>query len=375
MKNKVFVAVFAVLLAVLTLGNIFGEKKEFSDNENRTLATFPEFSWESLKDGSFTSDFADYISNHFLLRDVWVSIKSLAESAVLKSENNGVFNGKDGYLIDSFDNDSAKGFDANLEAVKEFEISAKENFNIEVKTIIAPTATQILSDKLPQFAVTADGEAMLGKAGNELNGYIDTYSVLNEHKDEYIYYRTDHHWTVQGAYYAYCAYKSALGETAVSMDSADIQQVTDEFFGTTYSRFGMFIGQTADTISAPSEDYLGTMTVTDSKGETTTSIYHPEKLSEKDKYLYFLGGNDSIVTVTTENRNGKTLLLVKDSYANAFLPYLIKDFEQIIVVDMRYYLGVIPDLINDNNVTDILILYNLKSFSEDQYIQFINLTE
>lgn len=375
MKNKIFVSVFVLLIAVMTLGNIFGEKKEFSDNENRTLASFPEFSWESLKDGTFTPAFTNYIADHFLFRDVWVSIKSFAESASLKTENNGVFNGKDGYLIDSFDSNSAAGFDKNLTAVKEFEAFVKENHNIDVKTIIAPTATQILSDKLPAFAVTADGKELLTKAENELNGYIDTYTILDEHKDEYIYYRTDHHWTSYGAYYAYSAYKTAVGEAAVSIEEMDIQEVTSEFYGTTYSRFGMFIGQTADSIYAPSQDYIGNMTVTDSKGITTDSIYHPEILSEKDKYLYFLGGNDSLVTIENQNKNGRTLLLIKDSYANAFLPYITKDFEKILVVDMRYYAGIIPDLINENAVTDILVLYNIKSFAEDQYIQFINFTE
>ncbi len=375
MKNKVFVIVFAVLLAILTLGNIFSEKKEFSDNENRTLAVFPEFSWEGLKDGSFTSDFAEYIADHFVFRDAWVSIKSVAETMSLKTSNNGVYNGKDGYLIDSFDEESASGFESNLDAVRIFEDFVESEYEIDVKTIIAPTAATVLNEKLPAFAVTADGDTMLKRAQETLDGYIDVSIALDAHKDEYLYYRTDHHWTNTGAYYAYCEYKSALGETALPLDDIDTQIVTEEFYGTTYSRFGMFAFQQADMVSAPSQDYIGTMTVTNSSNEVFESIYHPEMLNEKDKYLYFLGGNDSIVTVETENKNSKTLLLIKDSYANAFLPYVSKDFEKIIVVDMRYYLGIIPELISDEEVTDILILYNLKSFAEDQYIEFINFTE
>lgn len=375
MRNRIFVSIFAVMLALLTLLTVFLPKKEFSDNENRVLASFPTLSIETLKDGSFTSDFSLYVADHFAFRDVWVSIKSIAETATLKTSNNDVFNGKDGYLLDSFVFDDDSQFEENLNAVKEFEKIVKDNYDINVKTLIAPTATQIHSDKLPPFAVTSDGEAMISHAAEEIDGFINVYSALDAHKDEYIYYKTDHHWTDLGAYYAYEQYKSALGETAPAKEEIDTDTVSLSFFGTTYSRFGRFFGVEADTLFAPSQEYIGSMTVTDSKGNTTNSIYHPEKLSEKDKYLYFLGGNDSIVTIDTENKNGKTLLLLKDSYANSFLPYIIGDFEKIIVIDMRYYPGLINYLIEDSAVTDILILYNIKSFAEDQYIQFITLTE
>lgn len=375
MKNKVFITVFALLLAVISVANLLAPKKDFSENENRSLAVFPEFSMEALRDGSFTSGVETYLSDHFLFRDAWVSMKSAAEAALLKTSNNGVFRGRDGYLIDGFDEKSASGFDENLEEVKNFVQMMKTDYGVDVRTIIAPNAAQILSDKLPRFAVTADGKQLIEKAATELDGFVDVYDALDSHKDDYIYYRTDHHWTYLGAYYAYTEYKKSLGMSVEPIENMDIETVSDSFFGTTYSRFGFFNGRNADTFSAPSESVLGSMIVTDSKSETFSSIYFPDALDGKDKYMYFLGGNDSIVTVETENRNGKTLLLIKDSYANAFLPYLIGDYEKIIILDMRYYQGVVPSLVTQSEVTDILVLYNLKSFSEDNYIKFINFTE
>lgn len=375
MRNKVFVSLFAVLLLALAIANIAAPKKEFSDNENRMLASFPKLTVESLKDGSFTADFATYLADHFVLRDWWVSVKAFAEEAMGKTSNNGVYKGKDGYLIDSFDEESAAGFLANCQSVKEFIAFTKETYGIDTKTIIAPTATQILSQKLPPFAVTADGNALLDEAEKELDGFINLMPVMESHKDEYVYYRTDHHWTNLGAYYAYTEYKKACGEQAEPFAYWESETVSDCFFGTTYSRYGLFDGKNADIVCAPSEKALGSMTVTNSKGEVSSSIYFPEKATGKDKYLYFLGGNDSLVTVDTQTQNGKTLLLIKDSYANSFLPYLIGDYQKILLVDMRYYMGIIPDLIAENGVTDILILYNLKSFAEDTYIQYINFTE
>ena len=102
MKNKVFVAVFALLIAAIGVLTFALPKKEFSRNENRYLARFPEFSWKTVRDGGFMSGLSEYIADHFVLRDGWVTLKSLAETAALKTENNGVFRGKDGYLIDEY---------------------------------------------------------------------------------------------------------------------------------------------------------------------------------------------------------------------------------------------------------------------------------
>ncbi len=373
MKNKIFVAAFALLLAVICILNIALPKKEFSDNENRYLAVFPEASFDSVKSGEFMSKLSEYLADHFVLRDGWVTLKSLAESALLKTENNGVFRGKDGYLIDSFDEKSAAGFDDNLASVAEFTQTAAQNYGIDVKTVIAPTATQILSDKLPAFAVTADGNALLDKAA-AVPGVVDVRAALAEHRDEYIYYRTDHHWTALGAYYAYAAYRAAFGASAAPYEAFQVEIAAEPFFGTTYSRFGRFFGVRGDVVSAPAYDAAKHAALTNSKGETHDSIYFPESVSGKDKYLYFLGGNDSRMTVKTPTKNGKTLLLIKDSYANSFLPYLCGDYETIILLDLRYYLSTVSSLIESENVTDILILYNLKSFSEDKNIRFINST-
>lgn len=374
MARKVFLSLFAILLVSLSLLTFLLPKAEFSDNENRTLAVFPKISAQTIFDGSFMENFSTYLADHFAFRDFWVSVKTSAEKALLKTENNGVYSGDDGYLIDSFDNTSLLHFDENLEAVRTFETMLKQNYNITLYTLIAPTATEILQDKLPRFAPTVDFAALHEQIDTSLAGNIPLSETLMQHKDEYLYYRTDHHWTSLGAYYAYMAYKQAQNETAYAYDEADMEVVTDSFFGTTYSRYGLFDGKHADSISAPSAAFCGAMTVEKDR-ETTNSIYSPEMLEMKDKYLYFLGGNDSRVTITTEVKNGKTLLLVKDSYANAFLPYLTQDYETIIVLDMRYYKGIVPNLITEEQVTDVLLLYNLKSFAEDEYIPFINFAE
>ncbi|MBQ6020746.1 MAG: hypothetical protein IJL26_11295 [Clostridia bacterium] len=371
MKNKAFTAVFALLLAGISVLTFALPKKEFSANENRYLAAFPKLSFAAVKNGSFMSGISKYIADHFVLRDGWVTLKSLTETALLKTENNGVFRGKDGYLIDSFDADAAAGFDKNLEAVRTFSQTVKETFGIDVYTLIAPTAATVLQEKLPPFAPTADGAALLRKA-ESLPGFVNVYAALSAHKEEYIYYRTDHHWTALGAYLAYREYMTAAGREPEELEAFRLEEVSADFCGTTYSRFGRFFGVKPDTLSAPAAELFTDTAVTNGKGETHASVYYPELLDGKDKYLYFLGGNDGVFSVGTPTRNGRTLLLIKDSYANSFLPYLCGGFERILVLDPRYYKDSVFSLAERENITDILILYNLKSFSEDRYLSLLN---
>ncbi len=370
MKKAIPAIVFAALILSLSLLTLLLPKQKFSDNLNRYLAEFPEPTWTDVKSGKFGSDLSDWLADHFVLHDAWVSIKSFSVLASFDRENNGVYKGSDGYLIDSFDESSAAGFDGNLSSLSDFERLMSDKYGVAVKEMIAPTATQILSDKLPANAPVADGGALLARAGGTLEGFVDVSASLRPHSDEYIYYRTDHHWTTLGAAYAYLDYRVSLGLDPVGVDELGIGTVTDEFFGTLYSRYGLFNGKNADTLCAPDESSLSVVSVQKKDG-TYDSLYFPDKLEGKDKYLYFLGGNDAKLDVDTGLDTGRTLLLIKDSYANCFLPFLTRDFDRIIVVDMRYYKGLIPELVSSEGVTDVLVLYNLKSFCEDKYLQFL----
>lgn len=371
MKNRLFICVFALLFCALSVLNLALPKKTFSENENRTLSSFPEFSLEALRDGSYTNNISSWLSDHYPCRDFWVSVKTAVSVITGHVENGGVYLTRDGSYIDGFSDEDTEFFAANVNALKSFTETMKNGYNIDVKSIIAPTATQIQSFKLPEFAVTADSDALYEKL-KSVEGFIDTRDILNENREEYIYYRTDHHWTNKGAYLTYTQYKKALGETAADESAFDCEIVSDEFYGTLFSRFGLFIKNNADSVLAPSEDALGELTVINSKGESSNSIYTPEALGEKDKYLYFLGGNDSLIKIETSAGTGRRLLLIKDSYANSLLPYLTGDFDHISAVDLRYYTQSVFSLIEEEGITDALVLYNLKSFSSDRYFRFIS---
>lgn len=373
MKNKIFIAFFALLTVSLTLLTLLLPKREFSPNENRMLASFHAPDGKTLADGSFMKDLSEYLSDHFVGRDAWVSLNTLTGLLAGKRENNGVFLAKDRTLIDGFEEKDTAMFEKNVKAVKDFEAALREA-GIPLTTVVAPTATQLYPEKLPAFARTVDA-APLFAALREIPGFVDVGPTLEAAKEEAIYYRTDHHWTGYGAYLAYAAVQAAAGEAAPPYESFFPETVTEDFYGTLYSRFGFFVGGAPDSIVTPAASALGEVTRTDAKGNESPSVYAPEKLKEKDKYLYFLGGNDAVVEITSANRTGKKLLLVKDSYANAFLPYLLHDYDAVTVVDPRYYPGSVLRLAQQGGYTQAMVLYNLKSFASDTYIQFLPLAD
>ncbi len=371
MKNKIFAGVFALLLLALSVLTLALPKKEFSETENRTLASFPEMSRENLLSGKLTADAADYLADHYVVRDLFVSVHSAFEVLLGKREHGGVYLTKHG-LMDSFTESDAKKFDENLAAVTQFAAIMAEG-NVRCRVLISPTGTQVYADELPAGCDTVDS-APYFEALKSVPSFVDVRETFASHEDEALFYKTDHHWTSRGAYLAYAALKESLGEEAPSEDSFEIGTVTNEFYGTLYSRFALFLPLFRDTVEAPADAALPALTRTGSKGEKEDSLYAPDKLEGKDKYLYFLGGNDSIIEIETAAGTGRSLILVKDSYANAFLPYLARDYDRITVIDLRYFAqDLVTNLVRQNGYTDALVLYNLKSFASDTNLALLPL--
>lgn len=368
MRNKVFVTVFAVILMALMLSNVFLPKKTFSDNENRVLQTFPTLTMQSLKDGTFTRTFATYIADHFLWRDGFVSIKTMADLALQKTDSGGIMKARDGYLTEIFPPDDTKYFEENVQAAADLEKKMTER-GIESRTMVIPSTAWFLRDKMPRFTPLADEGAMMQVLRESVPGFVDTETVLKSHPDEQLFYRTDHHWTYLGAYYAYVEYEKSRGKTPATLEEMGIERVYPTFFGSTYSRFGLFNGKNADEVWSPSESFLPKMRVTHENGTVEDSILMPDKAEGKDKYLYFLGVNEGLVTVETDAGTGRSLLLIKDSTANCFLPYIAREFDRIVVVDMRYYNGLVSDVLD--GITDTLVLYQLKSLAESNLFALV----
>ncbi|MBC5580240.1 hypothetical protein H8S23_01835 [Anaerofilum sp. BX8] len=400
LKYPAILLFFAFILLYSVADSMVNDRRE-SELENRKLAQKPAMTVKNLLAAKETEKFSylyeQYINDQFLGRDGWISLKSRAESVLLKTENNGVLYGKDGTMYQKFFVlDTAAGggtqLETNIENVRQF-IARHPGL---VKVMIVPSADMVVTDKLPLAAPFVDEAPWMAQMAQVFAGdavFLDPTQTLRGHADEYLFYRTDHHWTTLGAYYAYLQYAGAAGRDAASAAGLVPTQVGD-FLGTLYSKTKLYNAQ-ADLLSYyPQLD--GQMTIVQlldkadrdavqqayeagqmseeayaQVADRVVDLYETDKLSTRDKYAMFLYGNNGFSRIEGEGK-GK-VLVIKDSYANCFVPFLTADYAQIDVVDLRSLKGTTVDaLIAENSYDDVLVLYNFQSFSSDTNLVLLN---
>ena len=349
----------------MLVGYMLLPDRAFSPNENRYLTQMPVLTADGLFSGRYTEEMEDYLDDQIPGREQWIETQAQLQRAAGDTEINGVYLAEDGYLIGRWleqDLDQTR-LDQNIAAVETF---ARANPTLQVTAMIVPTAGLILKDKLPDGAPMLDQSQVLDTIAEELQtaSFLDLRPTLEAAAAEPIYYKTDHHWTTLGAWYAYAAWREAKGETA-DRSAYTVQTVSDQFRGTMYSRV-LLPDTPCDTIAIWQQKAEPDYTVQIQFGaQETDSVYDWSKLEEKDQYQVFLGGNPPELTIKTDVKNGKHLLVLKDSYANAWIPFLLCDYEQISVVDLRYFNGDLSTYLAEQEITEAVILYNVQSFAED----------
>lgn len=361
--------VFFVLIFGITITSFFVPIRSFSENENRYLEQKPEFSIETLVSGKYTSNYETYITDQFLMRDQWIGLKTMTERALMKKDINGVYFGKDGYLIEKHEASKVKEEQTkkNIDRLQFFvDKYTKELGKDCIHVMLVPTASEILSDKLPAFANGYDQNIVLDRVNEVLpeGTFVDVQDTLKEHKDEYIYYRTDHHWTANGAFYAYQDWAKQSGFEPFAKEAFDIEIGSDRFLGTIYSKVN--VKAQPDTIYLYKKKGNPSYQVTYNMEKKSNSLYEMEKLNTKDKYSVYLGGNNALVEIQTENNNGRKLLVIKDSFSHSFVPLLVDHFETVAMVDFRYFNMGISSFIEQYGITDVLVLYNTMNFVQDK---------
>jgi len=280
-KKYPLVIFFGVLLYVLSIADLFSPVYKTSELENRDLATFPKFSMKLLFNNEYTPKIEDFTEDHFIKRDAWISLKSISESVLGKKENNGVVYGEDGYMFTKFVTTNYSQLEKNVIAVKEF---IERHSDRNVKLLLAPTAPGVMTDKVLESSPVIDTEYILGYVNSKIDSeyLVDVKAELSQHTDEYIYYRTDHHWTTEGAYYGYCEYMKALGRQPQNLDSFVFNDV-ENFLGTHYSKAKSYNVQ-ADVLS-----YIESDAQIDIGGQVN-SIYEKESL---DLFNSICGGGSA----------------------------------------------------------------------------------
>lgn len=359
----------ALLLALFLLA----PDREFSDQENRKLAQRPEFSLSALADGSFYGDLGDYLADQFPGRDLWIGLNLKLNQFFGQQESSGVYLGADGYLIQAPGEPDEENLDRNIRAINSF--GAKYG-DLRHTMAIIPNAATIHADKLPANAPVRDQRADLADLKGRITGaaFADVTEALESKQDEYLFYKTDHHWTSLGACHAFTALAPTLGISAPAMDSYKVYPVSSSFEGTLASRSGSHASRDQVDIYVPDTEILYHVTYVESQRKTST-LYNRAALEQKDHYTVFFGGNHSRVDITTTADTDRCLLLLKDSYANCFVQFLYPHFDKILMIDPRYYYGDLENLISTQSVTDVLYLYNLDTFLSDSSLADVLGTE
>lgn len=370
--SKSVIALFLLLIFGFTAVTFVWPKRSFSENENRVLSEAPEFTVEKLFQGEFMSEYETYITDQFFLRDEWIKLKTQAEMALCKKDINGVYIGKDGYLIERHEDSEIdkEMLEKNKKYLQQFVERYEKMLGAErVKVMLVPTASEILTEKLPAFAEGFDQNGMIDSiyANLPAGTALDVRDVLREHAEEYIYYKTDHHWTTLGAFYAYQAYCEAVGFQVPELSAAEQLAVSDEFLGTVYSKLNMKLStDTMYKFILPDTPSVFQMTV--DMTEKFDTIYNEEFLDQKDKYSYYLDGNHALTEITSDGEGQGTLLIIKDSYSHCFAPMVVGNYEKVYLVDFRYFNMPISQFIMQNRVTDVLVLYNAVTFATDTHM-------
>ncbi len=366
---------FFLFIGLFTVYDLTQTNREYSEFENKYLAQKPPFTMKAFLSNEWTQDYETYINDQFVRRDDWITIKSMAETLLLKIENNGIAYGRDGYMFEKFQSITGDQFQRNLDYMMQF-VQAHPQDHITLSLI--PNAYMILPNKLPEGLVNVDQSAVITDVTQQVNDLgttaaaVDFTDALSRHSDEYIYYRTDHHWTTLGAYYAYAEYVRSLGMESAELSQLEGQEVSG-FYGTYFSKAKKF-NAIPDTITYyPIPDAGVTV-----DGEEKDGFYDLEKFQVRDKYAAFLWGNNgytvlkSGVRTPAEGESPSRILVIKDSYANSFVPFLLYNFDEVHVVDLRYSAESVSALLEDGAFDQVLLMYNFMNLVTDTNIYKLN---
>lgn len=383
--DKLMIALFAIVLLVVPITTLVLPKSDRSENENRTLAKFPKLvnesklekaeslediikaiKWEYIaerENASFMDDYETYFADHLAGRELWVRASNKMSALMGKEEINGVYT-IDGMMIESF-----RDYDKDdvTKSINEVNAFAERYSDIPMFFMLAPTAQEIYKSKLPSYSGVTNEKLFIDECSERLVNVnsIDALSYLSGRADDYIYYRTDHHWTSLGAYYAYCASAKQLGFNAIGLNEFNIETVSSSFRGTLYSKT-LDNGITPDSIDyfllSRGEPKVTVTRINGDKTEVLDSLYVRGYLDVKDKYSSFTGSNVPIVTIETDVENDKQLLMIKDSYAHSLVPFLSKHYSKITMIDMRYINTDLNRFVNVRDYDQILFVNNVINF-------------
>lgn len=396
--NIINVTVFTLVLGIGGLASLSMKKQAVSEIENRQLTPFPAYSDSALWNGNYFRQVDQYYADNFPLRNRWINVsgsfrnKFGFESGDIKiyepandaeaneitdTTKNTVNSGPlpdDGAVgevkkrLFVFKNRAFEMFGGSTAMGKSY-ANVINSYNrlgipgLQVYNLIIPVALEFeLTEKYKKLQ--KPNRPAIESIYNELDSTIKKVWAIDEirkHREEYIYFNTDHHWTSLGAYYAYRAFCETAGLTPVSLDTVRYK-VKSTFLGSLYRLTrDPKLKENPDSVKY----YLFRDSVRFYIGSSNSLTYwgkskmYGEGANGSNSYSVFLQGDLPIVKMETQHNNGRKIAIVKESYGNAFAPFLVNNYEKIIVVDQRYYTGDFVAMLKKEGINELLFINNI----------------
>ena len=392
---KLFRWIIAILFSFAILGvavlHVATPDKTYSEEEKRRLREAPELSFRSITSGSFMEGMEDYLADQFPMRSQALSLKTGAQFVLGKRESNGVYYSGNDRLMERFKGMDPENYAETVAAIQDF---AARHTGPQYYFLMVPNAVWRYPGLLPAGAETEDQNAFLNRLYADISGVMTLVDVRKDFlaykPADDLYYRTDHHWTTDGAY---AAAKKTFSEikkhdtvsskegsawnyklpVLLDMPAFRKSVLKNDFAGSLVAESG-FPVRTADWIAVylPEEKEKTVYTVDYGQGGgVAASVYVPEKLQTDNAYEIFFGGNHPLIEIETSAASTRSILIIKDSYANAFIPFLIPSYRHLTIVDPRYYYDNIDFLMTSGNYNEVLFLYNVNTFTEDTNLKTV----
>ncbi len=369
-KKMILPIAFISFLTVASLITFLGTEKAYSENEKRILAEFPNFTWEDFLSGEFQQNLETYISDHITGREFFVGVDAYYSNLMGKNALDDVYMADDGYLINA---PKDKTTDENYFEKNVSNIEAFMSFNpIPSSLVIVPSAGYVMEDKLPMFHKKYNDAQMLKKASDITSfvGFVDVRQQLIEAygNGNQIFYKTDHHLTARGSYELYKAFCDYRGLEFPSEKEYTVTKHND-FYGTTYSASGYWLSD-PDTLEVWDLGEEVKVTIGED-GDEFTSMFFEKHLKNQDKYPLYLDGNHAFVKIENPNAKEGNLLIIRDSFAQSFAPFLAHNYKTICLVDMRYYRKSLALLVEKEKINEILFLYGIDTLIGDDSTSYL----
>ncbi len=350
-KDLITVSLFCGFLAVMTALYFLLPKQTFSENEKRFLSEFPAPEWDAVSSGQWGEDVETYLADHIPGRDLFVGLNAYFELYTGRQAGKDVLLSGDRILEAPVKADDA-AIQLNLTAIR----TLAEATGRQLDLMIIPSAGWASGKS--GYADNAIIQQIYDTAGSSLVP-VDMLEVFEGRPD--LYFRTDHHWTSAGAYAAYSHLMALKDRTYPTKDFFTVEHA-GEFRGSTYSRSALWL-----TSGEPLEIWHGSDDLTVVNAETDDThqgVFYRERLEEADKYTVFLDGNHSLVRIHNPNGQGR-ILVIRDSYSNLLGCFLAESYEELVLVDLRYYKQPVSQLMTEEAFDDVLVCYSLGNFMTD----------